>query len=790
MPALVAGYRRAAAVYRQAKAAELTLDYDDLEQGALELLEHEDVRSAWQGRVDAVLVDEFQDTNHRQRAIVRHLCGTPGELFVVGDAKQSIYRFRGADVVVFRQERRRIAREGTARVLATTYRAHPPLLEALNALLTPVLGEAEDPMRPWAEPFQRLEAVAREPLLPGRDSYVEMHLALGSKGDGALDRAADAIVQRLIALVEGGDSPLGYGDVAILCRASSAFESYENALERAGVPFLTVSGKGFYQRPEVRSLLTMLRASWNPDDDVALMGTLRSPVIGLSDAALYRLSRGKRDDYAEASWWAYLRSGDVPRLSLEQEVLEHGKALLEKWQQLAGRTHVADLLQRILIDAHYQAALIAAGETRAARNVTKLLTDARVSELVGVGEFLEYVANLRDVGAREGEARPTAEGVVQLMTVHAAKGLEFPVVVLGDLAHAGRGTSGLLLDDELGPVCKVGGFDDPPSVYALAKEREADQDDAEDRRLLYVAATRAQELLLLNGTLTISKNGKPKLDGWLGLLGDEDNLGLAGRNLSEAAETDEWHTMLHADQEPVYCAVYGPDWEPTLHTSGAPDATSRHVPQRAMLEAVEGFGAHVDDKTAQRETEPPRMVWRVVPDEPSDYAPAWLVGTLVHEALADRRALDEAFDAWAESRAASLGLIDKASQSFARRRCKRLMARFLTHPLWQELQGAQQVFHEVPYARMAEGTMERGAIDILYQLDDAWHVLDIKTDHVESRQEARATMREQGYDKQLRRYGGAVHELLGVTPMLRLVFLDCAGRVEELPIHPQAREDA
>jgi len=180
------------------------------------------------------------------------------------------------------------------------------------------------------------------------------------------------------------------------------------------------------------------------------------------------------------------------------------------------------------------------------------------------------------------------------------------------------------------------------------------------------------------------------------------------------------------------------------------------------------------------------MVWRIVPEEPKAYAPAWLVGTLVHEALADRRALDATFDVWAESRAASLGLIDKGSQSFARRRCKRLVARFLQHPLWQGLQGAQQAFHEVPYARMVEGTMERGAIDILYRNDGGWHVLDVKTDHVESRQQANATMRENRYDEQLRRYGDAVQELLGATPTLRLVFLDCAGRVEELPVHPQA----
>jgi len=277
VPALVACYRQAAKRYEQAKRDELALDYDDLERGALELLEHRDVRSAWQSRVNAILVDEFQDTNDRQRAIVRRLCAAPGQLFVVGDAKQSIYRFRGADVVVFREERQRIEREGTAHILTTTYRAHPRLLAALNALLAPILGEAADPTRPWVEPFQRLTAVPREPRLRDMDAYVELHLVLGSKGDGALNRAAAAVVERLVALVEGGDGELGYGDIAILCRASSAFESYENALERAGVPSLTVAGRGFYQRP--------------------------------------------RDGHTGATWWQYLRSGDAPRLRHEQATL-------------------------------------------------------------------------------------------------------------------------------------------------------------------------------------------------------------------------------------------------------------------------------------------------------------------------------------------------------------------------------------------------------------------------------------------------------------------------------------
>ena len=782
MPPTIACYRRARQLYEQAKRALHALDYDDLEQGALTLLADPEVRAAWQARVDAVLVDEFQDTNQRQRDIVRHLCAAPGQLFVVGDAKQSIYRFRGADVVVFREERQRIDREGLARSLATSYRAHPRLLAALNAMLAPILGADEDPARPWVEPFEPLTAVERPPRLPDLAAYVELHLALGTKGDGALDRAADAVAQRLITLIEGDQGDLGYGDVAILCRATSAFESYENALERAGVPFLTVAGKGFYQRPEVRSLLVLLRASADPHDDVALVGTMRAPVFGLSDLALYRLARGRPHD-RYASWWDYLRSDDVPRLQREGRRLERALDRIEGWHRLAGRAHVADLLQRILLDTHYQAALLAAGQRRAARNVAKLLADARASELVGVGEFLEYVESLRDVGAREGEARPTSEGAVQLMTVHGAKGLEFPVVVLGDLAHQGHGPSGLLLDDQLGPVCKLASHDVEPAAYTRAKAREQDQIDAEDRRLLYVAATRAEELLILSGTASVTKKGAPSLSGWLKQLGADDCLGLASQDFTDAAEAQVTALTLRVGDEPAMCSLYGGAidgnaWEPQGVSSLAPEVARDDTPDQRLLEAVAGRVPDVDEATRDREIDPPLTVWRVAPPRPGFRAPAWLVGNLVHEALAEGRALDgAAFSEWARARAASQGLTDPPRQRDAARRAAELVQRFRAHPLWRALQRAEVVHYELPYALPMGEVSEQGTLDILYRDGDGWHVLDTKTDRFGSMDEARAAVVERGYVAQVRRYGRAVQALIGERPTLRLVLLDCVGAV-------------
>jgi ATP-dependent helicase/nuclease subunit A len=288
--------------YRAMKEERNGLDYDDLEEKALALLRRRpDIQKQWQQEIRAVLVDEFQDTNGRQRDLVRLLSGDGGKLFLVGDAKQSIYRFRGADVTVFRQERERI---GNIYPLEITYRAHQGLVEGLNALLRPVLGDTEDCQKPWREPFAPIKAYRAEPRPGFTSPYIELHLAVGSKKEGALDRAADALAVRLRELVEEkqvqtgkgnrNSSPISYSDVAILCRASTSFKAYEDALERAGIPYLTVAGRGFYDRPEIRDLLNALQALANPTDDLALTGLLRSPAFGLSDAALYLLRKSKR----------------------------------------------------------------------------------------------------------------------------------------------------------------------------------------------------------------------------------------------------------------------------------------------------------------------------------------------------------------------------------------------------------------------------------------------------------------------------------------------------------------
>ena len=503
MPGLRACFQFAHARYTAFKRERDALDFDDLEAGALALLEtNAAVRARWQAETAALLVDEFQDTNDRQRRLVRCLNGAAGKLFLVGDAKQSIYGFRGADVTVFRAEREAIARAGGAVVaLDTSYRAHRELIAGLNDLLRPVLGETDDPARPWVEPFAPLRHY-REDAGPGFTApHIELHLALGSKSEDGLERAADALVARLAELVEGSGHvqieangqlrPLSYGDVAILCRASTSFAAYENALERGGIPFLTVAGRGFYGRPEIRDLLNALAALADPTDDLALAGLLRSPAFGVSDAGLYRLCEARDRADGPTSLWQTLRASGAELAGEDGGRAARAATLITDIHAQAGRAPVADLLKAFLDATGYRAALIAAGQARAARNVAKLLADAHASGLVSVGAFLAYVAELRDSGTREGEARATTEGAVQIMSVHAAKGLEFPVVVIGDATYDPPGRSGVLFDPTLGVLLARKDDDKQlPAIYRLGKLTADDQEAAESDRLLYVAATR------------------------------------------------------------------------------------------------------------------------------------------------------------------------------------------------------------------------------------------------------------------------------------------------------------
>ena len=839
--ALHAAYRRTLELYARARRAENALDFDDLEAGALALLREPYVRAAWQAKTRAVLVDEFQDTNERQRQIVYALSGfdesarrrisestdrgyllnksggtdaetcfglaetgtyRPGRqqvgasirgwLFVVGDEKQSIYRFRGADVTVFRRVQDDVVDAGGQAVaLDLTFRAHRALVEDTNRLLAPVLGEEERPGRPYQVPFAPLRAHRPEPRPGIAAPFVEFHLGLAQQAHEGRQAAATGLARRLLEL--RAQEAIEWKDVALLFRASTAFPVYEDGLERAGIPFVTVSGRGFYDRPEIRDLLNALLAIADPTDDLALVGLLRSPAIGLSDAALYLLrfpppAAVPRNSHKPCMIWPVLNHPALPDIVPPDDLLcaLRGRDLVSGLHDLSGRVSVATLLKQLLDLTHYRAALQAVeGGPRAQRNVDKLLADAHTSGLVSVREFAEYVHTLRDVGARESEAPTEAGSAVQLMTVHKAKGLEFPIVVIADAGHAGHGrTAGILLDEQLGVTVNLRDDDNHrPAAFRLAALRDAERDEAENHRLLYVAATRAQEKLLVSGHTKILKGGGLSLSGWLKLLGQVaglDDVAVAG-------------TPVNAQElglgEGIGCVLY--PWREEDEDGGTrrqgdeetPGPVSVSSPARLtdLVAPLTAPATGVDQKLSVRERDPPPRVWRVVPVAKKPEGPAWVVGSLVHTGLRHWRFPDRpGLEDFLRPFALEAGLTDPEEIRRTIAGARRLLARFQAHPLYAELDRAER-HHEAPYAVEVNGVSRSGIVDLLVRSDDTWTVVEFKTDELRTRADLAVHIREKRYDEQVGGYVTAMTCLLGERPRALLVFLNVGGQVAVIP---------
>lgn len=818
LPALHRLFERAHSDYTALKANRL--DFDDLEGITVRLLcspPLSDASPTGEGpgvRVRALLVDEFQDTNDRQRQIVYALAGfsspplssavvdrggvrgggdplkgaggsgVGANLFIVGDAKQGIYRFRGADVTVFRRIQDDITHNGGGAIdLDLTFRAHAALLDLINHLLAPLMGETGDPAHPYRVPyrvpFAPLTAYRQQPRKGTREPFIEFHLGAGD-ADSGRRAAAAALATRLHEL--RAQEEFEWGDVALLFRASTAFPVYEDALEASGIPFVTVAGKGFYDRPEIRDLLNALAALADPTDDLALAGLLRSPAFALTDADLYRLR--------------FPDAGDTPR-PLHQSLrkasaLQFSRAtqIIFQLHSLSGRLPVAELLKQFLDLTHYRALLKSAGgSNRFSRNVDKLLADAHRSRLVAVGDFLEYVQSLRDVGAREGEAPAdpstgSGGGAVQIMTVHKAKGLEFPLVVIADAAYDHSGGSDVVqLDPDLGVLLKLTADESRPFAWQLGAQADADRDDAEDLRLLYVAATRAKEKIIVSGHTKISaaKNdpGRLLLSGWLKRLGEVIGLDSARVDSVESplalSLSAEWNDSVTATLHPP------PQTPSVFETLGVPDAKAESAHPGPL--ATTTFAPLLSARAKRPEGEetaagadPPPRVWRVV--APSHTPPAWVVGKIVHEALRRWMFPDTPnFDPRLRPTAFASGLTDEALTRAALRESRRLLERFRAHSLFAEMDTASERYHETPYVTASD----TGIIDVLYRSPSGWTIADFKTDKARDEAQARAIIREKEYDAQLRRYADAAAAQLGERPRTLLVFLNVGREVRVIP---------
>lgn len=874
--------------FRALKAAQSALDFSDLEERTRELLESRpDVRDEVQARFEAVLVDEFQDTSRLQQRIVDlirrpHVEGaerpaTQG-FFAVGDVKQSIYAFRHAEVRGLLDLEAEVREKGGAVVaLDVSFRTRPEILGFIDEVFALAWSE------PGSEvPHQPLRAGAPFGPPSGGRPVVEVVVGRGETLERGRGHEARAVAARLATLIEGRSlagtnplrpdifgKPLRYRDCAILIPATTALPAYERALRERGVPYRVASGRGFYGAREVIDAVGLLKIAAAAHDDLGTAAFLRSPAVGLSDTALMLLAerrvvpsapggeaRPARRSLAQAL--DDLTPADLDLAPLDLERALRARDLVTELRAGRGRLAVRDLLALALERSGLMdGSLLRGGDLRGYANLQKLLIvveDLEREGAVGPAEVAAILEDLRQSGAREPEANVSSEeeDAVSVLTVHGAKGLEWPLVVVADMGrHARPESEPVLWCERSGVLVDLRDPDRPDAAItsgSMLRRIEENRARAreENKRLLYVAMTRAQDHLILAGA-----QGSRSAGEWLmwarGPLAagppvakmavEQDQAagglarlaftrgGVPARLLEVMDDVDG--TPIRGPRGPAAGArpVLDAALEATLSRAERPPLPA--VP-RESADAARALVARADspalpprDLGASVYTVTEVLTWRACPRRhllehvvgdadpwsedstpgdaspfaaEADEVPPDVCGTLAHEVVAGTHGVRPLPSKLAQRvahlmlpRTASAGALERAAV-----RALELRGEFERSDLGRRAAAADAVEVERPFLVTVPGVggdeqvLLRGAVDLLFREGDRWVVVDHKAAEITALQ---VPGRLEQPEVQLRLYALAL-AALGRAPAEAHVLFLAPGTASRVDLGPEAMKEA
>ena len=508
----------------QAKVQERLLDYSDLEVHALQALKNSSVRSFYHERWRAFLVDEYQDTNRVQEEILSLLMHPSVSRAIVGDPNQSIYGFRRADPRLILVASDQIEADGGVReILPNNYRTHAELVSLFNITFTSIFGSGG---------YHNQGSVRDRPDLGAPGVSLKRCTVVQDTGTKESRRnlvRAEAInVARMLQEMHGSGyavldretrqvRAMLWSDVAIITRSWSSLDAFANALNSLSLPSVLMGGGNLMLTREARDGAALLRFLADPADDLALAATLKSPLFSLSDADLYGLRN--------------LSAGPLLDALLHGDNHEHARKVIGRLLHCRNSESPGRLLHRAAAETGIEAILISlpAGERRLAdwRGFVDLITEIEKTsyDTFSVARILRRVQmSMEDRAGRVEVPRPALEAgnAISLMSIHRSKGLEWPIVVLPDLTRAARSQGGgIYSDPDLGVAVSARDTDkaEQPVLYRILKQRAMELNEAEDKRLLYVAATRARDCLIVTSSSTgntpqgLAKHLDPALDG-------------------------------------------------------------------------------------------------------------------------------------------------------------------------------------------------------------------------------------------------------------------------------------
>lgn len=765
------------------------LSFDGLLGRARELLhEHPHVRERIKHDYRALLVDEFQDTDPVQYEIIlavseqlgRHetvwhrIALEPGKLFIVGDPKQSIYAFRRADIEAFDRVVDKIAAAGgMVQTLTTNFRSDAAVLTPINEVFDRLFVH-----RSLVQPANVRLEVRPQRRTPTVDPGVQMLVTAPSDTETALDadeavRAEGEVLARWLKEDLLTRPSVTAGHVALLFRKLTQADAYVDALRRYDIPYVIEGEKHFYRRQEVIDLVNVLRVLDHPHDRIALTGLLRSPLGGLTDRDLFEFHEAGRLDYLAESRldsFSHPRAEPVRRLYRQLVGLHRDVSafpLPDAIQLIFDRLPILEIAAASLHGEQAVANLLKVKQTAAS------LSDRAHLTLTG---FAELMIERLEKQPEEAES-PLAEELsdaVQILTIHKAKGLEFPVVVLPGL-HQGSGR-----DRAIPPVV----HDWSSGIYGLslgnrrtmgavlAREKFAVREEAERRRVLYVGMTRAKDLLVLSGGKVARSAGEATLD-WLqdigqGVVGDVATASLqVGTSTIPhrvvQAPDRKWRRRLSASTDDIPTidpGVVAHLWSQRKERKKAADTTGWHLTPTAVAR----------QETRQQSPSSKRGLDREL---------SRLVGVVAHRILQqwnfseDPRRLNNQID---PTLRVVLGADPQSMFSAVRDSLQDLFMTFGRSDLYERLRSSQILGREVPFMMpWGDRQVMEGVVDLIYRFGEELWVVDYKTDDISADQ---ATARAEQYRMQGEIYKAAVKQCLGTKPRFHCFFLRCGVAIE------------
>jgi ATP-dependent helicase/nuclease subunit A len=725
--------------YRRTLDAHAVLDFPDLLLHARQLLgqmeEFAQSRYRLESRYHHVLVDEFQDTSRAQWDLVALLTESWGEgaglahagalqptVFIVGDRKQSIYAFRDADVALLREAARHLeglrADGDVRRSISRSFRAVPALLAFVNDLCHDIDKAAIRPDAFRYEEEDRFPIDEEVRLKPDTTSEA-LAIVTGENPEACAETTA-AEIARLVAdgaLVRdrttGVPRPIRPGDVAILFRTRESHREFEDALERHGLPSYVYKGLGFFDADEIKDVLALLWYLADPLSDLRAAAWLRSRFVQLSDEGLRRAAPSLADALGSIEPPAVLAQLEAD----DAEALSAARVSSQRWRSLVDRVPPAELLDIVLEESAYLAEIRGPRFLQARENLKKIRAIIRRIQNRGYATLDRIASHLdRLAVGDDANAAIDASDAVSLMTVHAAKGLEFPVVFVVNLA---RGTANrrppirIAISGHEEASVAVGDFQSSGDEDQPSKERE------ETKRLLYVAVTRARDRLYLGTALKegVVQPGR-------GSLAEVLPASLLDRFVEAvAADVVTWRATSGSTHALRVCTS----------SSSATQPTPRF--RLAMPTSLESDFAHLDDTVAPRQTVASAIA--TASDEPAVPVPLGaesdrLVGSLVHRLLQREGLAADVSDAWIADRLASLVRVEEsiavADRDDLVRRAAAAYRAFSTHQELRALYLSGTAYHEIPFSMSVDDRIVRGTIDCLVRTPDGQiAVLEFKT---------------------------------------------------------------